>query len=232
MSHVGRKKAAALAEVFERRFPHLVFEYRDQKAEEVLAKEPAFIEEADVVVIALGDDTLALRLNQVFVQRLACVHVWLEPLGLGGHVLTMPIRAGKDESREKVAGCFRCLFEEDIKYGLINRSALAAAGQDFQRSLAGCVDTFTPFSALDAARASLEAAAAVGRLITRVDQGSELVTWRGEGSYFERANYRLSRRAECVGPGERIRELSFARPDCPDCADRLQGRTLGSKDSQ
>ena len=137
-------KAMAMKAVLEMRFPATNFEDKAQYVEEVLEKEPDFILGTDLIIVSIGDDTVELRINDILGRRIPRIHAWLEPLGVGGHVLATGV--GQN------GGCYRCLFEYVDKHGLCNQAAFAAPGQRFQKALAGCSSVFTPFSGLDADR--------------------------------------------------------------------------------
>jgi hypothetical protein len=68
------------------------------------------------------------------------LHAWLEPLGIGGHVLATGVA--------RSSGCFRCLFQTDTEYGLTNAASFVEPGQAFQRTYADRAGTFTLFTAL------------------------------------------------------------------------------------
>lgn len=208
--HLGEPKVTALATELASRFPHLSFDTRQQRIEEVLKTDAAFVVSADLVVVALGDETLERRLTRLLAGGPPRVHAWVEPLGVGGHaLLTKPMHAG----------CYECLYAADPQFGLRNRAALSAPGQEIRRSLAGCAGTFSPFSALDARRTALEAAELAARALTDSTEPVALVTWRGEHSEFEAQGYQVSDRARMLAPGARSRTVGteFARTDCPVC---------------
>jgi molybdopterin/thiamine biosynthesis adenylyltransferase len=208
---IGRNKAEALADALSHHFPHQRFGARSSSVQLVLQDEPAFIAEADLVLIALGEPALERWLNQALCTHGPRIHAWLEPLGVGGHVLLTGVA--------RTPGCYECLFENDDAHGLRNRADLVAPGQDMNQTLAGCAGTFSPFSALDAARTAVEAANACGRALAGEEHENLLVTWRGEIGAFERSGYRLSVRGERIQPGARLRHGEFGRLDCPACGE-------------
>lgn len=210
--HLRRNKAQAMAEELSSRFPHLKFPFRKVSVQDLLHAEPEFLTEADLIVVALGDETLELRINSLLRRGPPRIHAWVEPLSLGGHALSCHV------SRE-ASPCFACLYVRDPEHGLINRSSLTDAGQIIQRTLAGCAGTFSPFSSLDAHRTALEAAQLAGRVLTGAAEESELVTWRGNESIFVAEGFRLSQRGHLLisnssvsVPGRDLR-----RPDCAVC---------------
>jgi molybdopterin/thiamine biosynthesis adenylyltransferase len=209
VSYVGIYKALGMKAELGLRFPHIRVECREERVEEVLQKDRDFVAGVDLAIVALGDGNLELRLNDVLGQRLPRLHVWVEPLGIGGHVLATGVAPG--------GGCYRCLFEIDPSCGLYNRSAFAAPGQDFQRSFSGCAGTFTPFAGVDADQAAVEASVLAARVLIKREAENLLISWRGIADDFDRAGLILSGRGRAFRAGERRREDRFIRPDCPSC---------------
>lgn len=205
-----KKKAVALAADLASRLPHQSVVARPERIEDVLTNDGEFLLSADLIVLALGDETLERRLNRLLANGPPRLHVWVEPLGIAGHALLVVPGS---------IGCFECLLSLDPALGLYNRAAMTAPGQEIRRSLAGCAGTFSPFSALDARRTALEAADLGSRALVGGDVSSELVTWRGEHTEFEAAGYLLSRRAGTVAAGSRVRTtgVEFGRTDCSVC---------------
>jgi hypothetical protein len=187
--------------------------------EKLLTDEPAFLLEADLIMLATGEETLERRLNRLLQGGPPRVHTWLEPLGIGGHAFACGARTGSPAPNEPAAGCFECLYQPDDTVGLINRTALTAPGQEIRQSLAGCAGTFSPFSPLDARRTAVDATELAARVLTRAVTLPALVTWRGIHTPFEAAAYRMSVRASQVPAGSRV-EVSgpdLVRQDCPIC---------------
>lgn len=209
VSYVGVNKATGMKSELGLRFPHIRVECREERVEEVIYKDPDFILGVDLVVIALGDENLEIRLNDMLGQRVPCLHVWVEPLSVGGHVLATGVASG--------TGCYRCLFDVDPSHGIYNRSAFAASGQNFQRTFSGCAGTFTPFASVDADQAAIEAAKLAASLLVKEETENVLISWRGTADDFARAGFLLSGRGRAFNEGERRREARFVRPDCPTC---------------
>lgn len=216
--HVRRNKAEALAGELRGLFPHLRFEALPGRVEDLMSVARDRLLSADVIVVAVGDETLERRLNRVLLGGPPRVHVWVEPLGVGGHALACNVADPLQPCGVSV-GCYECLFATDPLLGLVNRSALAAPGQEIRRSLAGCAGSFSPFSALDARRSALEAAELVASVASGELRESALVTWRGDRTTFEDEGFRLSRRAASLASGARtrVRGLALARTECPIC---------------
>lgn len=210
VGHVGAPKADALRNVLSSHFPNVEVQSRAKDVLAVLRDEPEFLMTADVVLFALGDETLELRIDEVMASQRPRIHAWVEPLGIGGHVLV----TGLEGSR----GCFRCLFHRPDGVGLVNRASFAEAGQSFQKSMAGCSGVFTPFTALDADRTAIEAARLTGRILSGRETRNQLVSWYGDSEEFEQLGFRLSKRARLFHPGECQSAGDLADAECPHCA--------------
>jgi hypothetical protein len=220
VSHLGHKKADALCAELASRFPHLTFQSKPCEVERVLKEEPQLLREADLIVVAVGNETLEVRLNRLLHGVVPRVHTWLEPLGIAGHALAIGVRSDG-------AGCFECLLGVEPNVGLFNRANLTAPGHEVARSLAGCAGTFSPFSGLDAERTATEAGDLVGKVLLGSCTPNLLVTWRGTDTDFERSGLPLSHRATTIAAGERKRVSGdeFSQDDCPVCARHTGNRS-------
>lgn len=207
LEYIRTNKAKAMRTALGKRFPHLAVEHREEPILKVMRGEPSFVTGADLVCVALGDETLELRLDQLLRFRVPRIHAWVEPLSIGGHILATGCQEG--------GGCFRCLFRSDDMHGLVNRSAFADPGQTFGRSLAGCAGLFTPFTGLDADRTAAEAARLVAAILSGAQRRNVLKSWFGDPAAFLNARFRLSPRAVLFQPGAWKIEEDFR---CRSCA--------------
>lgn len=208
VADIGTNKAAGVAKFINRNYPHLITECRTEQIQDLIEQRPEFITDSDLVLIALGDETLELRLNDSLNLAMKRIHVWVEPLSIGGHLLLTGL--------EQV-GCYRCLFIDDPVLGLYNQTAFAAPGQSFQKSFSGCAGVFTPFSAVDADRAANEAATLAARVLLGKEVKNSIISWRGYDEDFTGAGYYLSNRGKMFKTGERRIEFEFLNQNCPQC---------------
>ncbi|MBX9600040.1 MAG: ThiF family adenylyltransferase [Bryobacteraceae bacterium] len=209
MRDIGAPKADGLRTLLTSRYPGLEVQARFTDVIELMHSEEDFLLKADVLVFALGDETLELRINEMLGRKVPRLHTWVDPLSLGGHVhVTGLAREG---------GCLRCLFHRLDGVGLTNRASFAEAGQSFQQTIAGCSGVYTPFSALDADRTAIEVARLTGRILSGKEIVDSLVSWFGDPEDFSAKGYRLSKRTHLFQPGE-CKSAPAADSECPHCA--------------
>ncbi|NTW01770.1 MAG: hypothetical protein HGA19_10820 [Oscillochloris sp.] len=209
VTYLGFNKALGLTIELLRRYPHLMAEHFATDALTLLRQKPELLTDADLIVIAIGDPTIELRLNDLFGSNRPRLHAWVEPLGLGGHVLATGIA--------NQPGCYRCLFKNDKVHGLVNKASFAAPGQAFQRTMGGCSGQFVPFAGLDADRIAGEAARLATQILQGVEQEHVLISIREDESMFQNAGFHLAPRARLLRPGERRRETRYTHQECPIC---------------
>ena len=209
LEFVGFQKATAMQVSLSRRYPHLLIKGNPRRIQEVLKDQPSFVNDSHLVVIALGDENQERVLNELMMSSKPRVHVWVEPLGIAQHVLVTGLEGG--------GGCYECLFESDENMGVINRSALAAPGQNFQRSFAGCGGSFATFSAMDAGHAANLAATVATNFLTGTLSRNFLMSRRGDQSTFVQAGYELSKRGMHMKSREVSETTEFQREGCRIC---------------
>lgn len=215
-AYVGLPKVEGLKCEIGRRFPEVEVTTDFREILDVFG-DPAGIARilsSSLVVFAIGDETLELRLNQLSQRSIPRVHAWLEPRGLGGHVL----QTGAPDS----TGCYACMFRTDGTYGLVNQSAMAAPGQTLQATLEGCSGVFTPFGLADAQRAGVEAARVVVDALEGVAaRTSRLLTWQTSRTGFVAAGGLLSIRGERIAEGASVMQQVGPR-GCSVCGNWAQ----------
>lgn len=208
-AQVGHSKADAMKALLLSKYPHIAVTSFFKRVEEVLDDSSEVLTGSDLIVIALGSETLELRLNGFLRLSTPRVHAWLEPLGLGGHVLAV---GTADRPM-----CFECLFARDESTGLRNMASLAQPGQEFLQTIAGCSGTFAPFGEVDAVQASVEATRiSINALCSDAPQPS-VTSWISDETAFLAEGLQLSRRGELLQETRREVRDDYARPDCPSC---------------
>jgi len=185
---MGRAKVQGLKERLHAKYPHISIDTHNGDVLSLLRSQPDVFDGYSLVAIALGDETAERRINQIVADRVPRVHVWLEPLGVGGHVLVTGF-SGKN-------GCYNCLFRTDPEFGLVNVSALVAPGQDLQRTFAGCAGVFTSFGSVDAHRIATEACRQIMRVLQGIITEPQLTSWQGSRETILSEGHVLSERGK------------------------------------
>ncbi|WEA41642.1 ThiF family adenylyltransferase [Lysinibacillus fusiformis] len=149
------------------------------------------IKSADLIISALGAPTVELFLNN-FIHtnniNTPVIYSWLDPLGIGGHVLIT--------NNNSTKGCYRCLYttEDDNNSLHENKASFAAPNQIFTTSMLGCSNEFTQYSSLDSTdTANLTVRTAINILNKGID-GNPILSWKGDPKQFLKRGYTLSNR--------------------------------------
>lgn len=208
-------KVEGLKKEIQSKLPYMRIQTIADRVEKALATGAFEPSEYDLLIVALGDDTVSLYLNEVLYTRKNAppvIFTWLEPHGIGGHALLV------DNSDRK--GCLECLFTPilgDDESAFHNRAAFAASGQSFAKDISGCGSLFTPYGASDAVQtAVLASRLAMDALLGEVN-GSPLLSWKGNDREFLRAGFRLSDRYDLTEEELFEKRYDYHNPKCPVC---------------
>ena len=201
------RKVQALKREIEHKIPFTSVEIEPVCVENVLRRKlPGDFE---LVVVALGEPNLELRLNQFFVQSssTSVLYTWLEPYGIGGHAL-LSNNGGK--------GCFECLYSkvEGQQYPQ-NRAAFAAPGQDFTKTLVGCGDFFTPYGSVHALKTAALATELALSCLLGDEKKNPLLSWKGSDLAFTKQGFQTSPRYSLSS--EELFDLRYRYHD-PQCS--------------
>jgi molybdopterin/thiamine biosynthesis adenylyltransferase len=203
----ARSKAAGLQSDLEARVPGLVVTPIVKTANQALASHHDLLRSLDLIVMAIGNASVPLRLNDEFASArfpVPVIYAWLEPFGIGGHALL--VRYGSP-------GCLRCTFEDHPT--LHCRLDFAAPGQRFARRELACHATYTPYADLDARETAIKVARLAQRLHANPDHPSWLTTWKGDATRFLSGGFNLSPHYAAIGDG--LDEVLAARVGCSIC---------------
>jgi molybdopterin-synthase adenylyltransferase len=207
-------KAEALRLEITNRLPYVRVRAVIESIERALAGDSVNLAEYDLIVLATGNPTVELEVN----ERLHALRdgpvglfTWLEPLGIGGHALLVRNAPG--------GGCFECLYTPmaDDEEVLVNRAAFAAPGQSFGRALSGCGSLHTPYGSMDAQRTVVLAAQLAIDVLTGAEQGNPLLSWKGNPTAFTAAGFRLSHRFDATEEQLSRYRYEYRSPRCPVC---------------
>ncbi len=211
-NQVGRSKVEGLKLEIERLLPFVSVTAHPMNVLDWMRKNPTGFRDFDLVIVAIGNPTVELRVNEVIAadpKAPPAIFAWLEPFGLGGHVLLTHIGVTR--------GCFECLYDRGEDGALACRTAFASPGARYTRDMMGCGSQHMTYGDLDAQKTALSVARhAIDVLQSKVAEG-ELISWKGSADAFRKAGFKTTRRydrceAETVLPCSAI-----IRKNCPLC---------------
>jgi len=190
--YVDKFKVEALKEEIGRKYPYTKIITISEAIESVLSKNSINFDQFALIIVATGNPTVNLYLNSLIHSSKAAIptiYVWLEPYGIGGHVLL---------AQNNKQGCLECLYttpiDDDSESYLYNRASFAASGQSFARSLSGCGGSFTPYGALHAVKTANLACEIAIDVLAGNAEGNPLISWKGGSKAFLEAGFKLSSR--------------------------------------
>lgn len=163
-------------------------------------------ESCSTVVMATGNlalerEIVRLGYTEAWPQRM--ISGWIEPLGLGGHVIS---------SRTDLPGCLECLHQEQGEPRPAPKTQFLTPGQDFSENLTGCGGAFTPYSALAASRTAL----LVSEMVLGDTQGYRC--WTGaDARVREKGMTTTYWYQQCVTSRENGAGLDITESRCPCC---------------
>ncbi|SFR27608.1 MULTISPECIES: ThiF family adenylyltransferase [unclassified Paenibacillus] len=211
---IPQRKVEALKKEIQRKYPFTQVETIPQKINTVIAENQVDWNAVDFVIVCIGAPNVEMFINR-YMHKLEnappVIYSWVEPFGIGGHVL---ITLNKEKK-----GCYQCLFrplsdEEPIR----NLSSFVKPGQSFTKSLGGCGTYFTPYSFLD----SEETANKVLRAVYQVSRGqiyaNPILSWKGNPAPFLEQGFQVSSRYEMSEEKLSVNSLLYHDPNCPVCS--------------
>ncbi len=185
-SWLGSKKVDAVKSYLEARYPFIEVHGVAKRIEEAIEDKDISLTTFDAIVVALGVATVELWFNEQLYGLEAApptVFTWLEPMGIGGHVL---LTGGWGWGWERI-GCLQCLYTQPdsaLEPFVTNRAAFAAPGHDYTRDMLGCGGAFVPFAGLDAIRTAELAVRSALDVLGRNEPGHPLISWKGNNRAF------------------------------------------------
>lgn len=205
LSSVGKRKVDALKQELESQRTGLTVIAYPGTAEQWL-RDPALRDGCDNIVLTTGKLALERHITRrAFTERWPqrLVSGWLEPLGVGGHVMA---------SKPGVVGCLECLHTDIGGSRPDMRVALLKPGQKLSRNLTGCGGRFMPYSALHA----IETALLICKVVLAGSTGYRC--WVGDASEAKSLGFEVTNwHTHCI---QRLPEpdVDVAHPDCPCCS--------------
>lgn len=163
-------------------FPHIDCKDCHDDILALLRKEETLLNNYDMVIVAIAKMSIERRLNSLLRQGIITaplLFVWLEPLGVAGHMLYIHPNEG---------GCYQCCLKDNGEF----RYSVVKPNQHFNKTETGCQSTFLEYSNLDMQHFMIIVSRAIVALLEDVPQFSILHTWLGDLSLFKSLGYEIS----------------------------------------
>ncbi len=214
------KKVEAMKAELEAQLPYVQVTPIASTIQKALAAGLVKLADYDLVILALGNPTVELEINEAVLalrEGPALIVTWLEPLSIGGHALLAANVPG--------GGCFQCLYTspDGCVAPLENRADFAASNQFFGQALSGCGSHFTQYGSLDALRTAALATQLAMDALTGKEQGNPLLSWKGEAGAFEAAGFQLSNRYSATADELHAHRYTYKNVHCRVCCTRDEG---------
>lgn len=208
---LGKPKVEGMEQALLEKYPYLKLSKFNTRTESAMRRGLFDLRKFDLVIDATGDTTHQLTLSGALravaeAERPSALFLWLDPLGLGGHHLT--VLPGEP-------GCPRCLYSAPAS-PMANAASFSAPYQNLGHDDLGCGTYHTPYSDLDAIRTAEESTRTAIRMLQGEQRDNRLYSWKGEATAFLAAGHQLSERHR-VKRGELRRGTTYANSDCPEC---------------
>ncbi len=210
-AHWLGSKSDGLKQEIERLLPYVEVRSHRSNILDMLARDPNLLARYDLVVSATGAPLTDRGINEV-VQTTPgappALFAWLEPYGIGAHVLAVNV-AGRRR------GCFECLHYED-RDGFACQVAFAAPDMVYGQDAMGCGGQFVPFGDLHANRLALRVVERALELLAGSEDGG-LISSKGSVRAFHEAGFRTTKRYDTPGTELTLSSHQLARSDCSVC---------------
>lgn len=210
----GSFKVDALKRELEAEIPYVRVETRKYSITQALFDNVVDFSQYELVVLATGDPTVELEVNKR-IHKTGCpaLFTWLEPLGIGGHVLVV--------NNARDGGCLECLYTAPTET-LQNRASFAAPNQQFGRALSGCGSLHTPYGAMDATTTATLAARIAIKVLNGSEKGNPLLSWKGEAHEFVENGFVVSDRYRMSQQKLDSLRYDYRICQCPVCGSDTQ----------
>lgn len=174
---------------------------------ELLEKDEKILDKYNMVIVALGSMAVERRINYLLKKGLInspVLFLWVEPLGVGGHLLYIDPKNG---------GCYDCSFDKrgNFLYSIPNTS------ESFQKRESGCQSTFLPYSSLAVEQFALVASKIIYSLLDRRPSTSTLFTWLGDIEEFEKSGHKINPAYDAQLSYRIIEKQIMERGSCNTC---------------
>lgn len=130
----------------------------------------------DLIISALGEPTLNLRINRILKENgfsVPFICSYNEPYGIGGHTILVNTPDGE--------GCLECLYTKiDSSELRENRVSLVKEEQNFKKNISGCGSSFVPYSVLDSQQTAINTVRLAISVLRGESDENCVITWFGD----------------------------------------------------
>lgn len=175
------KKVEAVKKRLTAHFPHIECQAYYGDVLQLLQKGEVTLKDCNLIIIAIGNMSVERRINYLTRNGLInnpVVYLWVEPLGVGGHILYIHPRNG---------GCYGCCFDNN---GIFSYS-ITRPEDKFQKRESGCQSTFLPYSSLHIEQFTSVACKKILAILEKGLEISTLYTWLGDIEEFEKLGHSI-----------------------------------------
>jgi len=207
----GMRKVEAVKKRVTEHFPGTECNIFHTDILELLEEDETVLNSHDMVIVALGNRAVERRINYLLKRNLfnsLLLFLWVEPLGVGGHILYVDPKNG---------GCYDCSFDEEGNFIY----SISDTSESFQKKESGCQSTFLPYSSLTVERFVLFASKVILSLLDNTPNSSTLFTWLGDLEEFEKSGHKLNPVYDAQLPYRIIKKEIMKRGSCNTCGNLL-----------
>lgn len=207
-------KVVSLANEINEKYPLVNVTTKPDDVYNILNEDQKYFEKFDLVIVATGDVTLELSINRLLRQLTAppvTIFTWVEPLGIGGHVIST--------LNNRESGCLECLFFTPGNSELLeNRASFAGPNQFFGKTVSGCGSVFTPYGSMDSMQTAILTTRLAIAILTGRECDNPLLSWKGDQTDFIEAGYSLSNRYNMSNEELYKMRYGYKSVQCPTCS--------------
>lgn len=190
MRFIGQYKSVAMSQFLKSDVPSIDARSTEGKIEDLVLEGSIDFREYDVIISATGNHNVNRWINRYILKEsiaIPVIYVWNEPLDIGCHAAIIDYSIGGDYER---------LFSRDEDGILFDRSAYCSPYQEITRSVYGCGSSFIPYGTEVSIQTAVMTINLVKRLVLGEVHNSFLLSLKGSGYYFHRAEMKHTDRYE------------------------------------
>ncbi len=190
----GFSKSKSLVSELEYKYPYTNF--IDSKTKKLLGFGKETLEKFDLIIIATGNPTHELALNEKLLSEGFCrpvIYTWLEAYGAGGHAVCVDYSVTD-------SACLGCCYIdfENCSPSLSSHLNFLKPGQSIVKDVGGCGTLFLPYSHLDSVQTAIAATRLALKTLKDGIKETTAISWRGYESDVENNNLKTTHHYERV----------------------------------